>query len=194
MEHRTLPVWVRERDVIEGNQPRGPFHDDRADGLDDGRGRVEHLDDPLRAGLSARYEDDHEHRGHHCEEDLHDVLQERRQVADRHVSTVDQTRAEPEDGDGREIHDREKRWKRDGEDPVNAKGRRGEVGVRRLKPRPLRTASDERPHHPDTGDLLAHHLRDPIDLELHLPEERDGPQQEDPDDGRHERNDHDKQP
>src|SRR5437867_8498665 len=118
------------------------------------------------------------------------LLQERGQVADRHVAAVDEPCAEPQDRDRREIHDREKGWEGEGEDAVDAQRGRGEVRVRRLEPRALGSNANERPHDPYAGDLFPKHLRDPVDLHLDLPEKRDRHPHQHADDRAQERDHH----
>ena len=49
--------------------------------------------------IAPRDHDEHEHGHHHGEQDLHDVLQERDEVADRHLAAVHADGAEPQDRD-----------------------------------------------------------------------------------------------
>ena len=74
--------------------------------VDRGRG-VEDLVDPPRRHRRAGDQDEHEDRGQGGEEDLGQVLQERREVADRELPVLDADGAEPEGRDGREVEDRE---------------------------------------------------------------------------------------
>ena len=194
VQNGTLAVRVRERHVRERDEPRELLRRNRAQRLGDRRGRLDDFDDPLRARLSARDEDDHEDRGHHREEDLHDVLQERGEVPYRHVAAIDEPSAKPQDRDGREIHDCEKGGEGEGEDAIDAQRGRREVRVRRLEPRALRSNANERPHDPYAGDLFPKHLRDPVDLHLDLPEKRDRHPHQHADDRGHERDDHDDEP
>ena len=86
------------------------------------------------AETAARgHEDEHEHGHQHREQDLHQVLQERGQVADRHLAAVDAHRAEPHDRDRRQVEDRGHHRDRDREQAVDPERRVEQVAVRRRR-------------------------------------------------------------
>ena len=65
--------------------------------------------------------------------------------------------------------------------------------VGRLEALLLVAGPDERPDDPDAGQRLARHLVDPVELDLHRPEQRDRPAHHEADDEAHDRQDDDEQ-
>ncbi len=135
---------------------------------------------------AARDQDEHEHGHHHREQDLHDVLQERDEVADRHLAAVDPDRAEPQDRDRRQVEDGHQQRDHQREQPVDPQRRRGQVVVRDLEALLLVASPHEGPDDPDAAERLARDLVDPVDLDLHGLEQRQGAGHQQADDQRHE--------
>ena len=92
-----------------------------------------------------------------------EVGQEGRQRADLHGAGIDPEAAEPQHGDAREVHDQHD-GREDRRHPATDADRHvGQVGVGFAEPLGLDRFADERPDHPDAGDLLAQHLVDGVE-------------------------------
>ena len=89
------------------------------------------------------------------------------------LSTRD--RAEPHDGDRREVEDRGHHRDRHREQPVDLQAVLEQVPVRVVEALLLVLGPHERADDADAGQRLAHDLVDPVELGLHGPEQRDGP-------------------
>ena len=191
MQYRLLPTRVAEGHILEFDRSGYRPKFDRIRGVGDRRLRLQNGLEPPRAGDGPRDEDQDEHRHHHREHDLQDVGEEGDQVADRHLAAVDQVSPEPDDGDAGEIHDGQQRRQRHGEDPVDAQGRCGQVGIDRLESIAFVGNAVEGTDDPNPGDLLAEHLGDPVDLLLQRLEEGNREVHQDGEDRDHQRQDHD---
>ena len=175
VEDRLLGARVAELDVVELHEARP------ADGRGlDRTGRVrdrglgaQHLLDASRRDRGARHQDEHEDGGQHREEDLAEVLEERGQGTDLHRPAVDAHRPEPHDRDRREPEDHRDDRDRDREQAAGLERRLEQVVARDVEARLLAAGLDERPDDADPDERLAHDLVDPVDLDLHRPEERD---------------------
>ena len=134
-------------------------------------------------------QDEHGHQDR--EQDLHQVLEEGRQVADGHLTAVDPRSAEPHDGNRREIQDRGHDRDRHCEQPVDADRSFEEVPTGVVEAAFLVTRSHERADDPDPGQRLAHDLVDTIELGLHRSKEGDCPVHDDSDEYDHDWQDDD---
>ncbi len=132
-QHRLLGPRVAELHVAELDRPaaggglggvgvghRGDDVQDRADALGRCRG--------------PRHHDEHHRRHHHRHQDLDDVREEGREVADRHLAGVDPLAAEPDHRDAGQVHDEHQAGHHQGEQPVDGQRGRREVGVRLGEP------------------------------------------------------------
>ena len=139
----------------------------------DRRVRPEDLLDPSRRDDRPRDQDEHEDGHHHREQDLHDVLQERDEVADRHLAAVD-TRMAPNHRIATD--DRLKIAISGGIISANRRLTWREVAVRSWFATSKRSSSwlrpDERADDADAAERLAGDLVDPVDLALDRLEER----------------------
>ena len=124
VQHRVLGAGIAEADIAELDQS-GPLDDregDRFGRIGDGRLRLEDLLDPAGGHGGPRHQDEHEHRGQDREQDLHQVLEEGGQAADRQGPGIDPHRPEPDHRDRREVEDRGHRRDRHREEAVHPEG------------------------------------------------------------------------
>ena len=101
-EHRLLGAGIAELDVAELDDAELRAVRRRDHGqlrVVDRRLGLEDLADPTRRDRRPGHEDEQEDSGQRSEQDLQQVLQERRQIADRQLAGVDPRRAEPQDRD-----------------------------------------------------------------------------------------------
>jgi hypothetical protein len=194
VQDRVLGAGIAELDVPERHRARRRGRGDRLRLVADGRRRPQDLLDPAGRHDAARDHHEHEDGHHHGEQDLHHVLEERDEVADRHLTAVHADAAEPQDRDRRQVEDQHHGRDHHGEQAVDPQGRVGQVAVGGVEPLLLVVGPDERADHADAGECLARDLVDPVDLLLHRLEQGQGPAHQDPDDQRHERQDHHQDP
>ena len=98
-------------------------------------------------------------------------------------------RPEPDHGDGGQVEDRRDDRERKGEQAVDAEAGVEQVDVRVVEALLLVPRPDEGPDDAHAGERLAHDLVDPVELDLHRPEQRDRPAHHEADHERHERQD-----
>ena len=181
VEDRVLGARVAELDVVElDDAARAPAIAIGSSGSTRVASVSRTCLDPLGRRRGAR--DHHEHdRGHEDrEQDLHDVGEERGQVADRQVAVVHLDAAEPHDRDRRQVEDQHDRREHQGEQPGDPEGRVGQVPVGLVEAALLVLGPDEGADDPDAAEGLAHDLVDPVDLDLDRPEQRQGARQHQP--------------
>ena len=154
---------------------------------------VEDLTDAVGGRGGARDHREHERGHHHRHQDLHDVGEERRQVADRHRAARDALAAEPQHGHRRQVQDPEQARDHHGEDAVDLQRGVGEVRVRHVEALLLEVVAHERADDTHARERLAHDLVDAVDLDLHRAEQRHRLRERDADERRHERQDDDEQ-
>ena len=156
---------------------------------------VQDLFDPRAGRCSPWHHDEHEYRHHDRHKDLHDVGEERGEVADGHAA-VHAVGAEPDDRDRREVEDAQEQRDHEREHSRDLELRLRQVGVRDVEAAFLVVVSNERPNDPHARQLLAHYLVHAVDLLLHRLEQRKRTAQHHADDDRHEGqddDDHDRQ-
>ena len=190
-QDRVLGARVAELDVAEGERAAAGRRRRGDLGVVDRGLGPEDLLDPAGGHHGPRDHDEHEHGHHHREQDLHDVLQERDEVADRHLAAVDPDRAEPQDRDARQVEHRREQRDHDREHPVDLQGGRGQVAVGDVEALLLVARPDERPDDADAAEGLAGDLVDPVDLDLHRLEQGQRPVHQRADDDGHDRQDDD---
>ena len=127
----------------------------------------------MRRGLGARQHDEHEARHEQGEEDLHRVLEEGHHVADVRGARVHAHRAEPDDGDGGQVHHEHHDRDEDGEQPVDLDRDLHQVEVGRVEAPLLVLDAVEGADDADARESLAEHEVDLVDLLLDGAEERE---------------------
>ena len=132
----------------------------------DGRLGPEDLVDPTGRHRAARDQDEHEHRREHREQDLQQVLQEGRQIADLQCAVGDPDGPEPDHGDRREVEDRGHHRDREREEPADLELGIEEVAAGRLEPALLVPGPHEGSDDADARERLAHDLVDAVELGL----------------------------
>ena len=147
-----------------------------------------HLAHPLGARRGARQEDRHHHGHHDRQQDLHDVGQKRRQIADGHRSFAHQSSAEPHDRHRGKVQNDHHHRQHHGECPIHTERCTGQGFVRPVEPFAFKVATHEGSNDPHAGDLLSHHLVQAVDLYLHGAKLRDDLDHHDAQEGAHDRN------
>ena len=174
-EHGELGTGVVERDLAKLDVPT---HDDVGDRIlrrGDRRLRGQHLADAVGGHRRTRRQHRHERGHHHRHEDLHQVAEEGSERADLQRPVVHRAGAEPQHGHARHVEHEHHRREHQGHPLTDPDGGVGELVVGRGEAGRLTVLADERPDHPDPGDLLAQHPVDVVGALLHLPEARDHP-------------------
>ena len=192
-DDRVLGTGVRVGRALELERPAGAGTGDRdrGGGIGDGGDGREDLVDALGRHGGPRHQDEHDHGHHHGHQDLGDVLEERDEVADRHLAAVDAQAPEPQDRDRRQVEDEHQDRDQQGEQPVHPDGRRRQFEVGDVEAGLLVLRANERPDDADARERLPRDLVDAVDADLEGAEERDRAREHHPDDQRHDRQDHD---
>ncbi|MNN17041.1 hypothetical protein D3C81_1302100 [compost metagenome] len=122
----------------------------------DHRHHVQHLVDPDGRSRSPR--NHHEHHRHHDkgEHDLHGVLQERHQIADLHISSVNPQPSIPNDRHGRQVHDQHHNRHHKGHDFVDLDRCIRQIEVRRVETLAFVVGPVKRTNDANPGQAFAH--------------------------------------
>ena len=104
------------------------------------------------------------------DENLHQVGQERGQLADLHAPAGHQVPAEPEHGDAGEVQHHHHGGEHQGHQPTDPERDVHQLGAGSSETLLLQVVADEGPDHPYAGDLLAQDPVDLVDPFLHQPE------------------------
>jgi hypothetical protein len=192
-QYGLLGAGVAELDVVEFDQAVRIRQFGRHVRVGDLGLRVEDLLDPPGGDCRSRNHDEHERGHHHGHENLHDVLEEGRQIADRHATRIDAQPAEPDDGHGREVHDPEQERDHRREETIDPQRGVGEVAVGDVVARLVVIGAHERADDADAAQRLAHDLLDAVGPLLHGLEERHRSRGDHAHDDGHEGHDDDEQ-
>src|SRR5690606_23477053 len=104
-----------------------------------------------------------------------------RQRAYLHLTVVYPDAAEPQYSYRREIENQQHQGEQGRHPATDEEAHVGEFTVGLTEPRLLMRLADESPDDADAADLLSHHLVDPVDALLHLPEAGDHAPDDEPD-------------
>ncbi len=189
-QYRALAAGVAEGGIAELHDPGHRLRDGWPARVRGTRARLDDLGDPFGARHRPGQQDHHGDRDPQIQQNLQDVDLNCRQITERHPAIADQASPEPSQAHARQVDQAEHRRQHHREDPVGPQRGTGHVVVHLTVARGRVPGTQESTDHPRPGHLLPHHPVEPVDLELHRPEQRHDQQQHHRHDHRHDHQRH----